>query len=207
MNRFVKHNPSRKTARAITGFEPGGTPAIPSTYAILNVPRTSCDWRLEPWPALVLGVLGSLLYTLGIALFVTRRPRLWPRVFSYHEMFHIVVSGSGAHYPMTLWYVAPSPRRRSSGGADGTRTRSVVNNSGHPFGVCRSLPDLAAARWAPSAEVTSAMVPERAEGSARRRRWNLRSKVVELGPAALIEPPSAPARATGTSPDVPAKRL
>ncbi len=61
-----------------------------------------------PWPALVLGALGGLLYTLGMALYVTRRPRLWPRVFSYHEVFHIlVVSGSAAHYAMTLWYVAP----------------------------------------------------------------------------------------------------
>ncbi len=61
-----------------------------------------------PWPALVLGALGGLLYTLGMAFFVTRRPRLWPRVFSYHEVFHIfVASGSAAHYAMILWYVAP----------------------------------------------------------------------------------------------------
>ncbi len=61
-----------------------------------------------PWPALVLAALGGLLYTLGMAFFVTRRPRLWPRVFSYHEVFHVcVVSASAAHYTMTLWYVAP----------------------------------------------------------------------------------------------------
>ncbi len=61
-----------------------------------------------PWPALVLGALGGLLYTLGLALFVARRPRLWPRVFSYHEVFHVfVASGSAAHYAMILWYVAP----------------------------------------------------------------------------------------------------
>ena len=61
-----------------------------------------------PWAALVLGILGGLLSTLGMGLFVTRRPRLWPHVFSYHEVFHIcVVSGSVAHYAMTLWYVAP----------------------------------------------------------------------------------------------------
>ncbi len=64
-----------------------------------------------PWPALVLGTLGGLLYTLGMSFFVTRRPRLWPHVFSYHEVFHIfVVSASAAHYAMTLWYVAPFAR-------------------------------------------------------------------------------------------------
>ncbi len=61
-----------------------------------------------PWPALVLGAVGGLLYTLGMVFFVTRRPRLWPRVFSYHEVFHVLVaSGSAAHYAMILWYVAP----------------------------------------------------------------------------------------------------
>ncbi len=56
----------------------------------------------------MLGAIGGLLYTLGMVLFVTRRPRVWPRVFSYHEVFHVfVASGSAAHYAMTLWYVAP----------------------------------------------------------------------------------------------------
>ena len=64
--------------------------------------------RSLPWPALALGALGGLLYTIGMAFFVTGRPRLWPRVFSYHEMFHVcVASASAAHYAMMFWYVAP----------------------------------------------------------------------------------------------------
>ncbi len=60
-----------------------------------------------PWPALLLAALGGLLYTVGMVLYATRRPRLWPRVFSYHEVFHIfVVAGSAVHYAMTFWYVA-----------------------------------------------------------------------------------------------------
>src|SRR5690606_31562860 len=31
--------------------------------------------------------LGGVLYTVGMVMLVTNRPRLWPRVFSYHEMF------------------------------------------------------------------------------------------------------------------------
>lgn len=61
-------------------------------------------------PALALTILGGILYTVGMVLFVTRRPRLWPRVFSYHEVFHIfVVCGSAAHYAMIFRYIANGP--------------------------------------------------------------------------------------------------
>ncbi len=60
------------------------------------------------WSAVGLLVLGGLLYTLGMLAFATQRPRLWPRVFSYHEVFHLlVVGGSAAHYTMTFAYIAP----------------------------------------------------------------------------------------------------
>jgi len=58
-------------------------------------------------PALELLLLGGLCYTLGMVAFTTQRPRLWPRVFSYHEVFHILVmGGSLAHYTMTFVYIA-----------------------------------------------------------------------------------------------------
>ncbi len=60
-----------------------------------------------PWPALLLLMLGGLLYTVGMVAYATKRPRLWPHVFSYHEVFHVfVVAGSAAHYAMTFVYVA-----------------------------------------------------------------------------------------------------
>lgn len=60
-----------------------------------------------PLPAVLLIVLGGLSYTVGMVFLVTERPRLWPRVFSYHEVFHIcVVAGSAAHYAATFRYVA-----------------------------------------------------------------------------------------------------
>ena len=60
-----------------------------------------------PVQALLLAALGGVFYTVGMVLLVTRRPRLWPRVFSYHEVFHIfVVVGSSLHYAMTFSYVA-----------------------------------------------------------------------------------------------------
>ena len=60
-----------------------------------------------PAPALLLMALGGVLYTVGMVFLVTERPRLWPRVFSYHEAFHVcVVAGSAAHYALMFAYVA-----------------------------------------------------------------------------------------------------
>ena len=51
---------------------------------------------------------GGLVYTLGAIAYVTHRPRLWPRVFSYHEVFHVcVVAGASLHYAAVLLYLAP----------------------------------------------------------------------------------------------------
>lgn len=61
-----------------------------------------------PWLALALALGGGALYMIGMVLFVTRKPRLWPGVFSYHEVFHVfVVGGSSAHFLLALWYIAP----------------------------------------------------------------------------------------------------
>lgn len=63
--------------------------------------------QVLPWPALGLALLGGVLYTVGMIFLVTERPRLWPRVFSYHESMHVlVIGGSLCHWLMTLRYVA-----------------------------------------------------------------------------------------------------
>ncbi len=60
------------------------------------------------WEPLALIALGGLLYTIGMVLFVTRRPRLWPHVFGYHEVFHVfVVTASVLHWFAIFAYVAP----------------------------------------------------------------------------------------------------
>ena len=51
---------------------------------------------------------GGLLYTAGTIAMVTGRPRLWPRVFSSHEVFHVfVVAAAALHFIVTVRYVAP----------------------------------------------------------------------------------------------------
>jgi hemolysin III len=59
-----------------------------------------------PWTALFMLGLGGVLYTAGMVFLVTNRPRLWPRVFGYHEVFHIlVVAGSSVHFAVVARYL------------------------------------------------------------------------------------------------------
>lgn len=56
--------------------------------------------------ALVLVLAGGVAYTIGMIAFATKRPRLFPRVFSYHEVFHVfVVIGSVLHFLVVFWHV------------------------------------------------------------------------------------------------------
>lgn len=58
-------------------------------------------------PVIWLGI-GGAAYTIGLVFLATERPRLWPRIFSYHEVFHIlVVVGSVAHFVATKAYLLP----------------------------------------------------------------------------------------------------
>jgi hemolysin III len=51
---------------------------------------------------------GGILYTVGMVFVVTQRPRLWPRVFSSHELFHVLVIAASALHFVAIWrYVVP----------------------------------------------------------------------------------------------------
>jgi hemolysin III len=44
---------------------------------------------------------GGIAFTLGGIIYATKKPRLIPGVFSFHELFHIMVLiGGGLHYAM-----------------------------------------------------------------------------------------------------------
>jgi hemolysin III len=60
-----------------------------------------------PVAATVLLLTGGVLYTLGMVFLVTGKPRLWPRVFSYHEAFHVlVVAAAAVHFVAIAGWVA-----------------------------------------------------------------------------------------------------
>lgn len=79
---------------------------------------TSLGWiaLVLMWPiaqaagtsAVVLIATSGVLYTVGMVMLVTNRPVLWPRVFSYHELFHVlVVTASALHFAATWRYLVP----------------------------------------------------------------------------------------------------
>jgi len=63
------------------------------------------------WAAALLMALGGLQYSLGAAAYAFRKPRLWPRVFGYHEVFHLaVITASITFYVIVVYYAVPYHR-------------------------------------------------------------------------------------------------
>ena len=54
---------------------------------------------------------GGALYSGGAVMYALRRPRLWPRVFGYHEAFHLmVIAASCLFYAFVVGFVVPHER-------------------------------------------------------------------------------------------------
>ncbi len=58
------------------------------------------------WSAVALILLGGLCYTVGAVIFLTKWPRLLPRSFSYHELFHVLVVTASVLHFMAIWLYA-----------------------------------------------------------------------------------------------------
>jgi hemolysin III len=57
---------------------------------------------------LVLVVAGGLLYTAGAVVYARRRPDPVPRVFGYHELFHVLtIAAAACQYVAVAFYVLP----------------------------------------------------------------------------------------------------
>lgn len=60
-------------------------------------------------PAIVLVAIGGLFYTGGVVIFTTKKPILFSRTFSYHELFHLmVILASFFHYLAVYVYALPA---------------------------------------------------------------------------------------------------
>jgi hemolysin III len=67
-------------------------------------------FRVLPPAAIAWLIGGGVIYTVGAAVFLTRRPRLWPGTFGSHDLWHcMVLAGSACHYLVILKYVLPRP--------------------------------------------------------------------------------------------------
>lgn len=66
-------------------------------------------WRELGPGAIALIALGGACYTVGTVIYAARRPRLFPRTFSHHELFHVlVIAGSALHFFAILLYAIPA---------------------------------------------------------------------------------------------------
>ena len=73
------------------------------TAAILGELPATIGWL----GAAGLGV-GGLLYTVGAVVYASGRPDPAPRVFGYHEVFHVlVIAAAGLHYAVIAFAVLP----------------------------------------------------------------------------------------------------
>jgi len=52
---------------------------------------------------------GGLLYTVGAVVYATQRPNPNPRVFGYHEVFHLfVIAAAAAHFAAVAFFALPA---------------------------------------------------------------------------------------------------
>jgi hemolysin III len=66
-------------------------------------------WRELGPGAIALIVLGGACYVIGTVIYATGRPRLFPRAFSHHELFHVlVIGGSAFHFFAIFLYAIPA---------------------------------------------------------------------------------------------------
>lgn len=57
----------------------------------------------------LLVALGGLLYTAGAVVYATQRPDPNPRVFGYHEVFHLfVIAAAAAHFAAVAFFALPA---------------------------------------------------------------------------------------------------
>jgi len=72
---------------------------------IVVIPSPLIIPQLSGWAAFW-GALGGAAYSLGAVVYVKRWPDPWPKVFGFHEIWHLfVLCGAGAHFVFTLSFV------------------------------------------------------------------------------------------------------
>ncbi len=65
--------------------------------------------RIHTSGLLVLAI-GGALYCAGAVVYALKRPQLWPKVFGYHEVFHILVIAASAVYFVFILATVALPR-------------------------------------------------------------------------------------------------
>jgi hemolysin III len=59
------------------------------------------------WQALFWLIFGGILYSIGAFIYLLKKPRLFPRVFGFHELFHFfVLGGAFCHFWFMFGFIA-----------------------------------------------------------------------------------------------------
>jgi len=96
---FTLHAPRWLTAALYVGMGWVAVLALPAFLAALS------------WSAVLVLVLGGLLYTAGAVVYASRRPNPFPRVLGFHEVFHLFVIAGGLAFTLAIWiWALPFPR-------------------------------------------------------------------------------------------------
>ena len=56
-----------------------------------------------PWYAVATLLLGGVLYTIGAVVYALKRPNPFPRVFGFHEVFHLFVIAGSVAFASCIW--------------------------------------------------------------------------------------------------------
>jgi hemolysin III len=56
-----------------------------------------------PWYGVATLLLGGVLYTLGAVVYARKRPDPFPRVFGFHEVFHLFVIAGSMAFASCIW--------------------------------------------------------------------------------------------------------
>jgi hemolysin III len=82
--------------------------ALQHTMGWLSLVALPLIWSRAGPKAVWLLLAGGVAYSAGTVVFALQRPRLASRVFSHHELFHVlVIAGSVCHFLAVWWYVMP----------------------------------------------------------------------------------------------------
>lgn len=64
-----------------------------------------------PWQAVATLLLGGVLYTIGAVVYASKKPDPFPRVWGFHEIFHLFVIAGSVAFTVCVWvWALPFPR-------------------------------------------------------------------------------------------------
>lgn len=88
---FTLHLPRWITAALYIGMGWVVVLALPAFLAVI------------PWYGVAILLLGGILYTLGAVVYARKRPNPFPRVFGFHEVFHLFVIAGSIAFAVCIW--------------------------------------------------------------------------------------------------------